>query len=195
MPGDGEADEADIFLALFSEWYGIAPHWSRFKGVKGEAFQTLWTTLWFAKGALTAPLDARLKQTYRVCFDVVEPFLAEGVPEAPSELPPPFKKIWLLGVMILCDQVSRNVFRNSARAYATDKLARRIAENFLGEFDALPVPVRVSLILVLVHSEDLEDWGLAPRPDGDMRARPHSQTMRINKLACARTHEQVVWRT
>ena len=30
----------------------------------------------------------------------------------------------------------------------------------------MPVPVRVTLILVLIHSEDLTDWGLSPYADG-----------------------------
>ena len=81
-------------------------------------------------------------------------------------LPPTFQKMYTIGIIILCDQISRNVFRNSARAYATDKLARRLAAPLLEEFDALPVPVRASLILVLVHSEDPSDWGLAPLVGG-----------------------------
>ena len=56
----------DVFLELFSEWYGIPPHWSRLADVKGQAFETLWTTLWFAKGQLTSPLDARLREKYGV---------------------------------------------------------------------------------------------------------------------------------
>ena len=70
--------------------------------------------------------------------------------------------MWNIGVIILCDQIARNVFRNSARAYALEALARRLIKPLLEEFDSLPVPVRVTLILVLIHSEDLADWGFAP---------------------------------
>ncbi len=155
----------DVFLVLFAEWYGIPPHWSRLADVKGQAFETLWTTLWFAKGQLTFPLDARLREKYVSAFSMVDPYLSCGVPELPG-LPPTFQKMHTIGIIILCDQISRNVFRNSARAYATDKLARRLAAPLLEEFDSLPVPVRVSLILVLVHSEDPADWGLAPLAGG-----------------------------
>lgn len=163
------ASDEDPFLTLFSEWYGIAPAWSRFESVKGERFWQLWTTLWFAKGALQAPLDARLAAKYTASFDFVRPYyLTEGIPAPPAHLPVGSKeaKLWLVGVMLLCDQVSRNVFRGTSRAYEADQLARRIAGVFLPEFDTLPVPVRASIILTLVHSENLEDWGLAPRAAG-----------------------------
>jgi uncharacterized protein (DUF924 family) len=164
------ADDEDPFVSLFSLWYGIAPAWSRFESVKGEKFWQLWTQLWFAKGALQAPLDARLAAKYAPVFELVKPYFAAdgGLPQPPANLPPGSKegKLWIVGVMLLCDQLSRNCFRGSARAYEADLLARRIAGTLLPEFDTLPVPIRASLILVLVHSERLEDWGLAPRADG-----------------------------
>ena len=52
------------------------------------------------------------------------------------DMPPTFQRMYTIGIIILCDQISRNVFRNSARAYATDKLARRLAAPLLEEFDA-----------------------------------------------------------
>lgn len=153
-------EDSDLFLTLFAEWYGIAPVWSHFARVKNEAFENLWTQLWFAKGPLTAPLDARLSTKYHPAFKIVAPYIEVGVPVPPPGLRPQIAKMWLIGAMLLCDQISRNIFRNTPRAYETDKLARRIASLFLVEFDVLPVAVRVSLVLVLVHSEDPCDWGL-----------------------------------
>jgi uncharacterized protein (DUF924 family) len=57
------------------------------------------------------------------------------------------------------------VFRCTARAYKTDKLARRIVEKLLPDFDLLPPAIKVSILLVLIHSEDLADWGLSQRKD------------------------------
>jgi uncharacterized protein (DUF924 family) len=157
---------SDVFISLFSEWYGVPPLWRRLADVKGQAFEQLWTNLWFAKGNLTAPLDARLREKYESAFELVDSYRSSGVPEPPAGLPPSVKKIWTIGVIILCDQISRNVFRNSARAYATDALARRLITPLLEEFESLPVPVRVTIILVLIHSEDTEDWGLAACQSG-----------------------------
>jgi uncharacterized protein (DUF924 family) len=167
MAVSSEAEEAaDVFIRLFSEWYGVPPHWRRLAEVKGQAFEHLWTNLWFAKGNLTAPLDARLRDKYLSAFDLVDPHRSSGVPVPPAGLPPSFKKMWTIGVIILCDQISRNVFRGSARAYATDALARRLIAPLLEEFGLLPVPVRVTIILVLIHSENMADWGLAAIASG-----------------------------
>ena len=103
-----------------------------------------------------------MREKYLSAFSLVDPYSVSGEPETPTSLPPALKKMWNIGVIILCDQIARNVFRNSARAYALEALARRLINPLLEEFDSLPVPVRVTLILVLIHSEDLADWGLAP---------------------------------
>jgi uncharacterized protein (DUF924 family) len=159
------AEETDVLLQLFSEWYGIPPHWKCLADVKGQAFEQLWTSLWFAKGQLTAPLDAHLREKYASAFSLVDPYRASGIPQPPETLPPLFRRMWSIAAIILCDQISRNVFRNSARAYATDLLARRLIAPFLLDFDLLPVPVCVSIVLVLIHSENSLDWGISPPPN------------------------------
>lgn len=66
--------------------------------------------------------------------------------------------LWHIGLAILCDQVSRNAFRGTAAAYRFDGLARRIAEAQLRPiFDKLPVAIRMSVVLIYVHSEDIAD--------------------------------------
>ena len=66
--------------------------------------------------------------------------------------------LWHLGLAILCDQVSRNAFRGTPAAYRFDGLARRIAEAQLRPiFDKLPVAIRMSVVLIYVHSEDIAD--------------------------------------
>ncbi len=96
----------DIFLTLVSEWYGIhQPNWRRLFHVKGQAFENLWTTLWFAKGQLTVPLDERLRLKYLSAFQTVEPYCVLGAPAPPVTLPPLLAKIWTVGVVILCDQI------------------------------------------------------------------------------------------
>jgi uncharacterized protein (DUF924 family) len=62
-----------------------------------------------------------------------------------------------LGRIILCDQVSRNIFRRTARAYATDPLARQLARPLLAHVPALPIQCQLTLVMVLVHSEDAAD--------------------------------------
>ncbi len=64
-----------------------------------------------------------------------------------------------LALLILLDQFPRNMFREEARAFATDPLARSIAAGALVRgFDAqAPVGMRGFFYLPFEHSEDLAD--------------------------------------
>lgn len=65
----------------------------------------------------------------------------------------------VLALVILLDQVPRNLFRGEARAYATDAHARAIATRAVaGGFDMQLTPVeRVFVYLPFEHSEDVTD--------------------------------------
>jgi uncharacterized protein (DUF924 family) len=64
-----------------------------------------------------------------------------------------------LALLILLDQIPRNMFRGEARAFATDALARAIAAGaLLRGFDAqAPLELRGFFYLPFEHSEDLAD--------------------------------------
>lgn len=74
-----------------------------------------------------------------------------------------------LAQLLLCDQLSRNIFRGSQEAFASDatslKLARVLSDNLLGhvESGAEPLsgefypPYLVFLLTALMHSERVED--------------------------------------
>ena len=64
-----------------------------------------------------------------------------------------------LALLILLDQVPRNIFRGSAHSYATDPLARSIADAALaaGHDQALERELRCFFYLPFEHSEALDD--------------------------------------
>jgi uncharacterized protein (DUF924 family) len=64
-----------------------------------------------------------------------------------------------LALLILLDQFPRNMFRDSARAFATDPLARAVAERAIARgFDARVADAeRVFFYLPFEHSENLAD--------------------------------------
>jgi uncharacterized protein (DUF924 family) len=68
-----------------------------------------------------------------------------------------------LALIILLDQVPRNVFRGTARAFATDPAARRLSHlAFERGYDAgFDTCERLFLYLPLEHSEDLADQRLS----------------------------------
>jgi len=64
-----------------------------------------------------------------------------------------------LALLLLLDQVPRNIFRNSPRAYDTDAAARAVADRALARgFDTqVPPAWRVFFYMPFHHSEDLAD--------------------------------------
>ncbi len=64
-----------------------------------------------------------------------------------------------LALLIVLDQFPRNIFRNSARAFAADPLARAVARRALERgFDRqVPAAERGFFYLPFMHSEDLAD--------------------------------------
>ena len=64
-----------------------------------------------------------------------------------------------LALIILLDQLSRNVFRGSAEAFAADPLARELARGMkAGGFDVTLTPFeRMFVYLPFEHSETIED--------------------------------------
>lgn len=63
-----------------------------------------------------------------------------------------------LALVILCDQLSRNMFRDNAGAFSTDDLALRVVQDAMGKgFDAQLPPLALNIFYMpLMHSESLE---------------------------------------
>ncbi|HJU07908.1 MAG TPA: DUF924 family protein [Rhodanobacteraceae bacterium] len=92
-----------------------------------------------------------------------------------------------LALLILLDQIPRNVFRNSAHAYATDPLARHYARRAIeAGFDKSVEPeLRTFFYLPFEHSENLADQERAlvlyrgmPGENADRWARIHYDIIR-----------------
>lgn len=95
-----------------------------------------------------------------------------------------------LALIILLDQVPRNIFRNDARAYATDPDARAVTRHALQQgFDVRleSDDQRAFMYLPLEHSEDLEDQKASVKLFGD-------RTGSEMYLDYARRHQAVIER-
>ena len=77
-----------------------------------------------------------------------------------------------LALVLLLDQIPRNIFRDMPRAYATDAEARAVADRALGRgFDArVPPAWRLFFYMPLHHSESLADQHRAEELTAPLRA-------------------------
>jgi len=65
----------------------------------------------------------------------------------------------LLALVLLLDQMTRNIYRDTPRAFAGDPRARELAREWVthGHYQRLPAAHQVFLFMPLEHSEELAD--------------------------------------
>jgi len=93
-----------------------------------------------------------------------------------------------LGLVILLDQLSRNIHRGSPLAFAADARALRLAKGWIGQgfHQRLPAPRARWLIMPFEHAEDL---------DSQRRGVALFQTMGLSELAYwAQVHLDIIAR-
>jgi len=152
----GNSDPIDPILKLLIQtWYfpqeknkDVVKHLG-LNNLTPNEISSMWKHMWFAKEMRQKEIDQMLKKQFEHHIDHYAQ-LVENTDHTFS--------IWeKLGLMILFDQVTRNVYRNSAKAYMYDKYAIVIAREFMEMFDLLPYVVKVTVALCYVHSEDISD--------------------------------------
>lgn len=102
---------------------------------------------WFRKDAA---FDALISDRFAALHERLEGGESAGWDDAPASL---------LARILVLDQFSRNMFRDSPRAYASDPLALSCARLMVGrgwDMDLIPVQ-RMFVYLPFEHSEHLED--------------------------------------
>ena len=135
---------------------------------------------WFEKSAdFDALVRDRFLQTYENA--------AGGKLDAWTERP-----LAALALVVTLDQLPRNMFRGTARAFATDPLALAVARGMIARgFDAALLPVqRTFVYLPFEHAEDLE----AQREALRRFARLAGETASASVMTYAMRHYAVVER-
>ena len=103
-----------------------------------------------------------------------------------------------LGLVILLDQFSRNIFRGEAQAFAGDEHAQRLSLMSLGpaQEPSLPWVGRVFLYMPLMHAENLElQRECVRRFEGLLTQAPEALKKQLEgHLAFARQHETIIQR-
>jgi uncharacterized protein (DUF924 family) len=135
---------------------------------------------WFTRDeAFDAELRDRFAPAHRLAA-TGSPALGEATADA------------LLALVLLLDQVPRNIYRGSALAYATDPLARCVARHAVGRrLDRLIEPeLRPFLYMPFHHSEDRNDQARSLR----LFAAHHREYPQTSWLRHARHHAGLIRR-
>jgi uncharacterized protein (DUF924 family) len=143
-----------------------------------------WRDVWFQK-------DARFD---RLCADFLGDHerAARGDYDAMAATP-----AGAVALVVLLDQFPRNLFRGTARAFATDPQARNVAVRAVdADMDRLVSPVeRMFLYLPFQHSESLEDQRRSVDLFESLPATAEfAADKRDNAIEYARRHEAIIAR-
>ena len=136
--------------------------------------------IWFQA---TPEFDAELTERFRADYDRAAAGVYELWRVAPRTC---------LALILLLDQLPRNLFRNSPRAYATDAAALGIASEAVarGHDRAIaPVP-RSFFYLPFQHSESLADQEIGMRLYADLPEHPDKGAF----VEAARRHHEIIAR-
>jgi uncharacterized protein (DUF924 family) len=113
-------------------------------------FEELLAADWFAKDH---HLDERIRSRFLTLYEELVACEAREIASPRA----------LLAAVIVLDQFSRNMFRDSARAFAADPIARRLARTAVDQgFDrSMTDQQRMFLYLPFEHSEDRAEQALS----------------------------------
>lgn len=142
--------------------------------------------LWFGK---SEHVDADIRAKF---LDLLEHMSAVPFADDWAALGPRGR----LGAIIVLDQFSRNLFRDSARAFTQDPLALRLCKDgiALNEDKVLSETERVFFYLPLEHSERMQDQEVSIRKFTELaeEARPEFRDFARNTLDYAHQHRKVI---
>lgn len=123
--------------ALLDFWFGPS----------GDPGREQHREIWFKS---TEAFDAALREAFLADYEAAAAGRLHSWEAAPESA---------LALLLLLDQIPRNIFRGAPRAYATDAAARAVADRALANgFDRLVPPAwRLFFYMPLHHSEYLDD--------------------------------------
>jgi uncharacterized protein (DUF924 family) len=142
--------------------------------------------MWFGKSAV---IDAEIRLRFGTLVDTLSagPLAFDWAERSPSDR---------LAAIIALDQFSRNLFRDSPRAYAQDHLALRLAKDGLtrGEDITMSETARIFFYLPFEHSEDAGDQARAIELFSGLHqsARSGYEELLASTLDYAKRHKEVI---
>ncbi|ALU90782.1 DUF924 family protein [Herbaspirillum rubrisubalbicans] len=128
--------------ALLDFWFG--PQWDTLPAHQVAERQK---KLWWSKNP---DIDAECRQRFEPLLKQAAANQLDDWTETPRSM---------LALIVLLDQIPRNIYRDTAQAFAFDELAHQCCHLALamGLDQALPAIARVFIYLPLEHTEDLDD--------------------------------------
>lgn len=142
---DDDDNTSHTLYQLLIDWYGT-PNINR--SLSSTQLTEQWTTLWFAKREQQKLVDQQLTKYHQAIESFIQ-FQSTTLQEK-------------MAMIILYDQITRNIFRGTENAYKYDDIARQIALTLVEtvSLSTLPIQFIITIIICLIHSEQIEHLDL-----------------------------------
>ncbi|CAF3650673.1 unnamed protein product [Rotaria sp. Silwood1] len=139
------ANSSHILYQLLVDWYGTT---KLNRSLSSTQLADQWITLWFAKREQQKLADQKLMK-YHSAIEYFIHFQPKTLKEK-------------MAMIILYDQITRNIFRGTENAYKYDDIARRIALNLVETtcLSTLPIQFLLTILICIIHSEQIEHLDL-----------------------------------
>jgi uncharacterized protein (DUF924 family) len=148
----GPRDHAARSEAIFSYWFATLDDSSALDP-SAEPFRTCYRR-WYAKDPA---IDAELRGLFEDDFRAAVTRLTAGTSQPNPELDAWARvPLGLLSLVILLDQLPRNMYRGTSAMYAHDALALSVTRSAIRAYETLELPLihRMFLYVPLMHVED-----------------------------------------
>jgi uncharacterized protein (DUF924 family) len=114
-----------------------------FAELKSYDLVELWENKWFAKNEKQKKIDVSLLY-FKDLIEKYETYEPKNLCEK-------------MALIILYDQIVRNIFRNTNKAYQYDNIALNLAKSLLKNFETLPFCFKLTVVICMIHSENISD--------------------------------------
>ena len=138
------------FIHIINYWFGINfKNYSILDNFDKEMSPTIihdkWLNIWFAKNDQQIKVDEELKM-FEEYYDKYKNYDPTYLYE-------------YIALIILYDQVPRNIFRNTPKAYETDNIAFKHASFLVDYIKYLPFHICIFIVLSHCHQESIDVHG------------------------------------
>jgi uncharacterized protein (DUF924 family) len=108
-----------------------------------------WCNIWFVKGLQQKQIDNKLKNDYEYMIEKYINYEPQNLYE-------------IVGMIILYDQITRNIYRSTPNAYKYDKISYKLAKQLNNSINSntFSLCIQLTINICLLHSENIHDQNI-----------------------------------
>lgn len=146
-------NDQTVYESILSYWFYS---YNILQNIEPVILSEIWTNIWFAKNKKQTFVDNELNLKFSSLYEILDKKNIDYQHLSFHEL---------FALIILYDQMSRNIFRKTAKAYEYDIKTRHIIDiiykktntTYKTMIQTFPIQICIHVMLVYVHSENIDD--------------------------------------